>query len=102
MLTRLKVRVTPNAPKNAVVSWTEDELRLKVKAPAVEGKANAALIEYLSELTKLPRSRITIKTGEQSRIKVIEIDGPAQDEVRARIRAQVGIVRDNLRGATSL
>ena len=45
MLTRLKVRVTPNARKNMVVSWTEDEIRLKVRAPALEGKANAALIE---------------------------------------------------------
>jgi uncharacterized protein len=85
MLTRLKVRVTPNARKNAVVSWTEDELRLKVKAPAVEGKANAALIEYLSELTGAPRSRIAIKAGEKVRIKVIEIDGLAPDELRARV-----------------
>ena len=91
MLTRLKVRVTPNARKNMVVSWTEDEIRLKIKAPAVEGKANAALIEYLSELTDLPRSKIEVKIGEKSRIKLIEIEGPAPDEVRARIRAKVGI-----------
>ena len=91
MLTRLKVRVTPNARKNMVVSWTEDEIRLKIKAPAVEGKANAALIEYLSELTDLPRSKIEVKIGEKSRIKLIEIEGPAPDEVRARIRAKVEI-----------
>jgi len=91
MLTRLKVRVTPNARKNMVVSWTEDEIRLKIKAPAVEGKANAALIEYLSELTDLPRSKIEVKIGEKSRIKLIEIEGPVPDEVRARIRAKVGI-----------
>ena len=91
MLIRLKVRVTPNARKNGVVSWTEDEIRLKIKAPAVEGKANAALIEYLSELTDVPRSKIEVKIGEKSRIKLIEIEGPAPDEVRARIRAKVGI-----------
>jgi len=91
MLTRLKVRVTPNARKNAVVSWTEDEIRLKIKAPAVEGKANAALVEYLSELTNVPRSKIQLKAGEKARIKLIEIDGPAPDEVRDQIRAQVGI-----------
>ena len=87
MLIRLKVRVTPNARKNAVVSWTEDELRLKIKAPAVEGKANAALIEYLSQLTGVSRAKIQLKAGEKARIKLIEIDGPAPDEVRARIRA---------------
>lgn len=91
MLTRLKVRVTPNARKNTVVSWTEDEIRLKIKAPAVEGKANAALIEYLSELTDVSRSKIQLKAGEKSRIKLIEIEGVAPDEVRARITAQVGI-----------
>ena len=85
MLIRLKVRVTPNARKNAVVSWTEDEIRLKIKAPAVEGKANAALIEYLSELTDIPRAKIQLKAGEKSRTKVVEIEGLAPDEVRDRI-----------------
>ena len=91
MLTRLKIRVTPNARKNTVVSWTEDEIRLKIKAPAVEGKANAALIEYVSELTDVPRSRIQLKSGEKSRIKIVEIDGLTPGEVRVRIRSQVGI-----------
>jgi uncharacterized protein len=86
MLTRLKVRVTPNARKNAVVSWTDDELRLKVKAPAIDGKANAALIEYLSELTNVPRSKIQVRSGEKARIKIIEIDGLTPDEVRARVQ----------------
>jgi uncharacterized protein (TIGR00251 family) len=85
MLTRLKVRVTPNARKNAVVSWTDDELRFKVKAPAIDGKANAALIEYLSELTGAPRSKIQVRSGEKARIKIIEIDGLTPDEVRARV-----------------
>jgi uncharacterized protein len=85
MLIRLKVRVTPNARKNAIVSWTEEELWLKIKAPAVEGKANAALIDYLSELTGIPRAKIQLKAGEKARIKLIEIDGPAPDELRDRI-----------------
>ena len=90
MLTRLKVRVIPNAPKNTVVSWTEEELRLKIKAPAVEGKANAALIDYLSELTQVARSKIQLKVGEKARIKVVEIEGLTLDEIRDRIRTQVG------------
>jgi uncharacterized protein len=85
MLIRLKVRVTPNARKNEVVSLDQDEVRLKIKAPAVEGKANAALIEYLSEITGVPRAKIQLKAGEKSRIKLVQIDGPAPDEVRARI-----------------
>jgi uncharacterized protein len=91
MLTRLKVRVIPNARKNVVASWTtEDEIRLKIKAPAVDGKANAALIDYLSELTEVPRSKIQLKAGQKARTKIVEIDGPAPAEVRARVRAQAG------------
>jgi uncharacterized protein len=90
MVTRLKVRVIPNARKNAVVSWTGDELRIKIKAPAIEGRANAALIEYLSELADVPRSRIHLKAGEKARIKVIEMEGMTGDEAAARIRSQVG------------
>ena len=85
------MRVIPNARKNEVVACTEDEIRLKVKAPAVDGKANAALIEYLAELMEVPRSKIRLKAGEKARTKIIEIDGPTPDEVRARIRSQVGI-----------
>ena len=85
MLIRLKVRVTPNARKNEVVACTEGEIRLKIKAPAVDGKANAALIEYLAELTDVPRSKIEIKAGEKARTKVIELEGPSEEEVRARI-----------------
>ena len=88
MLIRLKVRVTPNARKNEVTACTGDEIRLKVKAPAVDGKANAALIEYLAELTDVPRSKIQIKAGEKARIKVVELEGPSPEEVRARIMPQ--------------
>ena len=91
MLIRLKVRVIPNARKNEVLGGTGDEIRLKIKAPAVEGKANAALIEFLAELTEVPRSRIRVKIGDKARTKIIEIDGSSSDEVRERIRSQVGI-----------
>jgi|HubBroStandDraft_2_1064218.scaffolds.fasta_scaffold1285255_1 uncharacterized protein (TIGR00251 family) len=91
MLIRLKVRVIPNARKNEVAACTGDEIRLKVKAPAVDGKANAALIEYLSELANVPRSRIAIKAGEKARTKIIEIDGPSSDQVLARVKAHLGV-----------
>ena len=85
MLIRLKVRVTPNARKNEVAAGSGDEIRLKVKAPAVDGKANAALIEYLAEVTEVPRAQIKIRAGEKARIKVVELEGPSPEEVRARI-----------------
>jgi uncharacterized protein len=90
MLIRLQVRVIPNARKNAVVAFAGDEVRLRVRARAVDGKANAALIEFLSELTGVPRSGIRIKAGEKARTKLVEIEGGSKEEVQERIRGQAG------------
>lgn len=69
---RLNIKVIPNARQRRMV---EEAGRLKVylTAPAVEGKANQALIEFLSEHFKVKKNRIRIIKGEQSREKVIEI-----------------------------
>ena len=91
MLIRLKVRVIPNARKNEIAACTGDEIRLKIKAPAVEGKANAALIEFLAELTGVPRSKIEIKAGEKARLKVIELEASSPDEIRTRLKSHLGI-----------
>ena len=93
MLTRLKVRVTPNARKNSVVACTEDEVRLKLQAPAIEGKANAALLAFLSEITGVPRSKIRIRLGEKARIKIVELDGASAEEIWGRIKAVIDAAR---------
>lgn len=69
---RLNVRVIPNAKQNKIV---DEGYRLKVylTAPAVEGKANKALIEFLAEHFKAKRNKIKIIRGEKSRDKVLEI-----------------------------
>lgn len=69
---RLTVRVVPNAKQNKLV---EEESRVKVylTSPPIEGKANKALIEYLSEHFKTKRSKIKIIKGEKNRNKIVEI-----------------------------
>ena len=69
---RLNIKVVPNAKRNKLV---EEPGRLKVylTAPAVEGKANTALIEFLAEHFKTKKSRITIIRGLTSREKTVEI-----------------------------
>jgi uncharacterized protein (TIGR00251 family) len=49
------------------------EWQIRLKAPAVDGKANEHLIEYLSEILKIPKSKINLKKGQTSRIKCLEI-----------------------------
>jgi uncharacterized protein (TIGR00251 family) len=85
MLSILKVRVTPGAQKDCVVGEIGDEVRIKLRAPAIEGKANAALIEFLSGLLTLPRPSIQIKTGLTSRVKLLRIEGLDPLETRRRL-----------------
>ncbi len=70
---KLNVRVIPNAKKRNVTR-EEDRLKVRVEAPAVDGKANSAVIETLAKFFSVKRSRIKIVKGEKSREKVIEIN----------------------------
>ena len=66
---------------------SEGALKVAVTAPPVEGKANAACIELLAKLLKLPKSSFSIAAGQTSRNKVARISGITADELCARLRA---------------
>jgi uncharacterized protein (TIGR00251 family) len=70
---RLNIKVIPNAKQNKLV---EEPGRFKIylTAPAVEGKANAALIEFLAEHFNTKKNRIAIIRGLTSREKIVQID----------------------------
>ena len=68
----LKVKVIPNSKKSSVV-MEKGVIKVHVNAPAVEGKANKALIDILSEFLKVKKNRLKIVKGEQSRLKQIKI-----------------------------
>jgi uncharacterized protein (TIGR00251 family) len=76
------VKVHPHAKKNAVTGELGDALKLSLTAPAVDGLANRACIEFLANLLKVPRSSVTIASGQTSRRKVIRVAGLAAEEVR--------------------
>jgi uncharacterized protein (TIGR00251 family) len=77
----IKVRVIPNAKRNEVVSRIGSILRVKVSAPAVEGKANEELCEFLADFFDVARSNIYLRKGERGREKTIEIDGRSEQEL---------------------
>jgi hypothetical protein len=54
-------------------------------APPIDGRANHACIEFLAKLLKVPRSSVTIASGQSSRNKVVRVAGLTADEVRQRI-----------------
>ncbi|QSR85515.1 DUF167 domain-containing protein [Methylacidimicrobium sp. B4] len=72
---RLAVRVVPNARKSEIAGWTDGVLRVRLQAPAVEGRANEELIRFLAEVFGTRRSSVVIVRGEKSREKVIAIEG---------------------------
>ena len=69
----LKLYIQPGAKRNEIIGLMQDELKIKLATPALEGRANSALIKFLSQLFKVPRSKIVLKSGEKSRHKIIEV-----------------------------
>jgi uncharacterized protein len=69
------VKVHPRARKNAITGVVGDALKLALTAPPVEGKANQAVIEFFADLFAIPRSSVTIASGETSRNKIVRVAG---------------------------
>jgi uncharacterized protein len=70
----LAIRVTPGAKRNEIDGFLDDgTIRIRLTAPPVEGKANSALIEFLSKVLGVRRSDIEIIAGETSRNKLVTI-----------------------------
>jgi uncharacterized protein (TIGR00251 family) len=81
------VKVHPRARKNAITGVVGDALKLALTAPPVEGKANQAVVEFFAELFAIPRSSVTIASGETSRNKVVRISGLSRAAVEQRLAA---------------
>jgi uncharacterized protein (TIGR00251 family) len=87
-MTIVRVHVVPGAKIESVVGEHAGAIKIKLRAPAIEGKANAALIRFLAEQLKLPRHSIVLERGHRSRDKVVRIDGLTEEDVRTRMRAR--------------
>jgi len=79
------VKIHPRAKKNAITGEIGDAVKLALTAPPVEGRANQACIEFFANLLELPRSSVTIASGQTSRRKVIRVAGLSADELRRRL-----------------
>lgn len=81
----LKVRVQPNASRDQVVGYQEDTLRLRVTAPPLGGKANAAVVSLLAGTLGIPRGRVRILHGHGSREKLVMVESLSAQEVSHRL-----------------
>lgn len=84
----LELRVQPRASSNGFAGLFGERLRVRLNTPPVDGRANAALIEYLAEVFAVPRSRVQIERGHTDRNKRVrilqgaEIPAPLADLLR--------------------
>lgn len=75
----LTLHIQPGAKKTEIAGEHGDALKIRLAAPPVDGKANAALLAYLAETLGVAKSAVTLKSGQTSRRKVVEILGlPSQ------------------------
>jgi uncharacterized protein (TIGR00251 family) len=75
---KLRVRATPNARQSEIIGWEDDPqagriLRVRIAAPPVDGKANAAIRDFLAKSLGLSKSAVILEKGNSSRFKTFEI-----------------------------
>jgi uncharacterized protein len=75
------VHVQPRASKDEIAGEIAGALKIRLQAPALEGRANEALIEFLARLLKTPKGAVRILNGERSRIKRVEIRGVTKQQI---------------------
>jgi uncharacterized protein len=81
----ISVRVQPRAHRDALADAQGDELKVRITAPPVDGRANEHLIRFIADCFGVPRARVTLLAGSQSRSKRLQITAPG--------RLPAGIVR---------
>ena len=80
-MTTIAFQVQPRAKRTEVVGWHDDAIKIRLRAPPVDGAANDELVRFLAKQTGMPRSAITIVSGRTSRKKRISLEGVTESEV---------------------
>ena len=75
------LRILPNSSKNEIIK-SEDIIKVKITSPPVDGKANKALIEYLSKSFKIPKTSFKIIKGETSKDKTLMVSVTDEEKLQ--------------------
>ena len=81
----LVVRLVPNSSFSKIVDYTNEYIRIKISAPPIENKANKELLDYFSQFFSVNKSKISIVSGEKSKLKKILIKDTNLDELRQKL-----------------
>jgi uncharacterized protein (TIGR00251 family) len=71
----LAVHVQPGARRSEVAGRHGDRLKIRVAAPALDGRANDALVAFIADRLRVPKARIALVKGERSRDKLFAVSG---------------------------
>jgi uncharacterized protein (TIGR00251 family) len=77
------VRVQPRASRDEVSGVMDGALKIRLRAPALENRANEALCEFLADLLKRPKSAVRILSGDHGRTKRVVVDGATREQVES-------------------
>lgn len=86
---KIKIYVQPNASRSEIVGLHGDALKIKIKAPPVDGEANKEIIRFLAEFCDVPKKDIQLLHGETGRNKLIEIT--VESNFESEIKKKLGI-----------
>lgn len=86
---QVRVRAQPGAKRTEIVGVLDGQIRVRLAAPAIDGKANVELIRFLAQRLRVRRAAVTIRRGATSRIKVVEIAGVDLEACRIALGAAV-------------
>jgi uncharacterized protein (TIGR00251 family) len=86
----LRILVQPRASRDQLAGVQGEELKVRLAAPPVEGAANAACCAFFAKLCKLPKSHVTLVSGDASRHKRLLLSGADAESVAAALKSQLG------------
>ncbi len=79
----LRLHIQPKAVKTEITGIHGDRLKIRLKAPPVDGKANAELIRFLSDVLRVPKNQVTITHGETGRQKTVYVEDLSIEDARS-------------------
>jgi uncharacterized protein (TIGR00251 family) len=81
----IEIHATPRAKRESVGGEHDGRLQIKVSARAEKGRANDAIARSLAKALRLPKSAVTLRSGQTSRVKRFAVDGDS-DAIQTRLK----------------
>lgn len=82
---RLSIKVKPKSSPQGIVGVRDDKLVIRISAPALDGKANHALVVFLAKKLRIKKTEVLLVNGEKSRSKLLELSGLTLLEAKTRL-----------------